>query len=113
MYSNESSDGFSRGSRRLGLCNQGWTMAPNLVTRDHSSLFSPSLQPTERTEPSPFITPSSDANEDATLGQFIPIHYHYQMLDQQARIGGFDGAINHVVKPGMKVLELGVRTGVL
>ncbi len=51
--------------------------------------------------------------DDATLGQFIPIHYHYQMLDQQARIGGFEAAIAHAVKPGMKVLELGAGTGVL
>jgi len=51
--------------------------------------------------------------EDAMLGQFIPIHYHYQMLDQQARIGGFEQAINYAVKPGMKVVELGAGTGVL
>ncbi len=47
------------------------------------------------------------------MGQFIPIHYHYQMLDQQARLGGFEQAIAHVVKPGMRVLELGAGTGVL
>ncbi|MBS2016348.1 MAG: 50S ribosomal protein L11 methyltransferase [Deltaproteobacteria bacterium] len=47
------------------------------------------------------------------LGQFIPIHYHYQMLDQEPRIGGFEAAIQAVVKPGMKVVELGGGTGVL
>jgi len=51
--------------------------------------------------------------EDAQLGQFIPIHYHHQMLDNRARIEGFAAAIDHVVKPGMKVLELGAGTGVL
>jgi predicted RNA methylase len=35
------------------------------------------------------------------------------MLDQEPRIGGFERAIEHVVKPGMKVLELGAGTGVL
>ena len=55
----------------------------------------------------------SHDDDDATLGQFIPIHYHYQMLDQEPRIAGFEKAIATVVKPGMKVLELGAGTGVL
>lgn len=55
----------------------------------------------------------ADAHDDATLGQFIPIHYHYQMLDHAGRTGGFEQAIARVVKPGMTVLELGCGTGVL
>jgi phospholipid N-methyltransferase len=35
------------------------------------------------------------------------------MLNQEQRIGGFEQAIAAVVKPGMKVLELGAGTGVL
>ncbi len=54
-----------------------------------------------------------DADDDTMLGQFIPLHYHHQMLDQQLRMSGFEAAINHAVTPGMKVLELGVGTGVL
>lgn len=61
------------------------------------------------------VPPSHQSSEhdDAMLGQFIPIHYHYQMLDQEPRIAGFEKAIAAVVKPGMKVLELGGGTGVL
>lgn len=57
--------------------------------------------------------PGDEDAPDTLLGQYIPLHYHYQMLDQQARIGGFEEAIAQVVKPGMTVLELGAGTGVL
>ena len=52
-------------------------------------------------------------NETRELGQFIPLHYHYNMLSDQARMRGFRAAINQVVKPGATVLELGSGTGVL
>ena len=52
----------------------------------------------------------SDTRE---LGQFIPLHYHYAMLYDKARMSGFRAAINQVVKPGATVLELGSGTGVL
>lgn len=91
------------------------------------------MQPTKRAEalattteteltPSPaararrphlYVAAAERVDDDAVLGQFIPIHYHYQMLDQQARIGGFEAAIAAVVRPGMKVAELGAGTGVL
>jgi len=51
------------------------------------------------------------AEEDASAVHPDPVPL--QMLDQQVRIGGFEEAINHVVKPGMKVLELGAGTGAL
>lgn len=51
--------------------------------------------------------------DEAQLGQFIPVHYHYNMLQDEARMQGFRAAIDHVVKPGAKVLELGGGTGVL
>lgn len=60
-----------------------------------------------------YVASADKIDEDAMLGQFIPIHYHYQMLNQEQRIGGFEAAIAAVVKPGMKVLELGAGTGVL
>ena len=55
-------------------------------------------------------TTSDDTRE---LGQFIPLHYHYSMLSDEARMEGFREAINHTVKPGAAVLELGGGTGVL
>jgi protein arginine N-methyltransferase 1 len=50
--------------------------------------------------------------ESLELGQFIPLHYHHNMLNDSARMQGFKEAINMVVKPGDKVLELGGGTGV-
>ena len=52
-------------------------------------------------------------NDTRELGQFIPLHYHFQMLYDTARTSGFRAAIRHVVKPGAVVLELGSGTGVL
>ena len=52
-------------------------------------------------------------DETRELGQFIPLHYHYNMLSDQVRMEGFHAAINNVVKPGATVLELGGGTGVL
>ncbi|MBV8665452.1 MAG: methyltransferase domain-containing protein [Burkholderiaceae bacterium] len=51
--------------------------------------------------------------EDAYLGQFIPLQYHHNMLMDANRMQPFKAAIEHVVKPGAKVLELGGGTGVL
>lgn len=51
--------------------------------------------------------------ESCYLGQFIPVHYHHNMLMDTNRMHGFRAAISHVVKPGMKVLELGGGTGAL
>ncbi len=57
------------------------------------------------------MTPITD--ESKLLGQFIPVQYHYNMLLDEARMQGFRAAIDYVVKPGMRVLELGGGTGVL
>jgi predicted RNA methylase len=51
--------------------------------------------------------------ESCYLGQFIPVHYHHNMLMDQNRMHGFKSAISYAVKPGAKVLELGGGTGVL
>ena len=51
--------------------------------------------------------------ESCYLGQFIPVHYHHNMLMDQNRMNAFQAAIAHAVRPGMKVLELGGGTGVL
>ncbi len=50
--------------------------------------------------------------ESLELGQFIPLHYHHNMLNDTIRTKGFREAINLVIKPGAKVLELGGGTGV-
>lgn len=51
--------------------------------------------------------------EEHFLGQMIPLHYHYNMLTDRERMSGFRAAIEHVVQPGAKVVELGGGTGVL
>ncbi|MDO9310936.1 MAG: methyltransferase domain-containing protein [Nitrosomonas sp.] len=50
--------------------------------------------------------------ESLELGQFIPLHYHHNMLNDTIRMKGFKESIKLVVKPGAKVLELGGGTGV-
>jgi predicted RNA methylase len=50
---------------------------------------------------------------DHELGQFIPLHYHFNMLNDVARTGAFEEAIEQTVAPGGRVLELGGGTGVL
>jgi protein arginine N-methyltransferase 1 len=47
------------------------------------------------------------------LGQFIPLHYHFNMLDDVRRTGAFEEAIRLVVPSGGRVVELGGGTGVL
>lgn len=51
--------------------------------------------------------------ESCYLGQFIPVHYHHNMLMDQNRMHSFKSAIHYAVKPGARVLELGGGTGVL
>ena len=51
--------------------------------------------------------------ESCYLGQFIPVHYHHNMLMDQNRMHNFKSAIHYAVHPGAKVLELGGGTGVL
>jgi len=52
-------------------------------------------------------------SENAYLGQFIPLQYHHSMLRDANRMLSFKSAIDQVVFPGAKVLELGGGTGVL
>ncbi len=47
------------------------------------------------------------------VGAFIPAHYHYQMLLDEARMIGFERALAEVVPEGGRVLDLGGGTGVL
>lgn len=71
--------------------------------------------------PQAFSTSHSEAHTLLTeedvgshyLGQFIPLHYHHNMLLDERRMRGFKDAIEHSVAEGAKVLELGGGTGVM
>lgn len=52
-------------------------------------------------------------DESKWLGQFIPTHYHYNMLLDDVRMQGFKAALDYAVKPDAKVVDLGGGTGVL
>ena len=56
---------------------------------------------------------AADVPEEHLLGQFIPLHYHFNMLRDQQRMLPFREAINLTVPDGGVVLELGGGTGVL
>lgn len=47
------------------------------------------------------------------LGQYIPTHYHYQMLSDKNRMNAFEKSIAEVVLPSQKVVDLGSGTGVM
>ncbi len=55
----------------------------------------------------------SETETDAFVGQFIPLHYHGQMLAHQQRMSAFKEAIDRLVPEGARVLEFGGGTGVL
>jgi len=55
----------------------------------------------------------ADKSDEQTLGQFIPLIYHYNMLQDEDRVGAFRAAIDLLVQPGMRVAELGSGTGIL
>ena len=58
-------------------------------------------------------TMNSAGQEELMLGQYIPLHYHYQMLLDTERMQGFKKAIEYLVPENSRVLELGGGTGVL
>jgi len=59
------------------------------------------------------INNHSITEADNLLGQYIPIHYHFQMLEDEARMTGFEAALNYLIPEGGKVLDMGAGTGVL
>ncbi len=58
-------------------------------------------------------TSSTTTSEEQILGQYIPLLYHYNMLQDEDRVGAFRQAIDFLVQPGMHVVELGGGTGIL
>jgi type I protein arginine methyltransferase len=59
------------------------------------------------------IAPLHRVDETTELGQFIPLHYHGQMLADEQRMSSFQEAIAKLVPVGAHVVELGAGTGVL
>jgi predicted RNA methylase len=59
------------------------------------------------------IAPIHRVDDDAQLGQFIPLHYHGQMLADERRMASFEEAIAKLVPEGAHVVELGAGTGVM
>ncbi len=58
-------------------------------------------------------TSFDDVPEELLLGQYIPLHYHFNMLRDESRMQPFREAIALTVPLGGTVLELGGGTGVL
>lgn len=56
---------------------------------------------------------ASSEDDQQVLGQYIPLLYHYNMLQDEDRVGAFRKAIELIVKPNMHVVELGGGTGIL
>lgn len=59
------------------------------------------------------VTPIHRVNEAAQLGEFIPLHYHGQMLANELRMAPFHEAIEKLVPMQSNVVELGGGTGVM
>jgi len=59
------------------------------------------------------VSPLYRVDETAHLGQFIPLHYHGQMLSDEGRMSSFEEAIAKLVPEGAHVVELGAGTGVM
>jgi len=59
------------------------------------------------------VAPLHRVDDDAHLGQFIPLHYHGQMLANEQRMAPFHEAIDKLVPIGGHVVELGGGTGVM
>jgi protein arginine N-methyltransferase 1 len=61
----------------------------------------------------PKVAPLHRVDDDAHLGQYIPLHYHGQMLANEQRMAPFHEAIDKLVPLGAHVVELGGGTGVM
>jgi type I protein arginine methyltransferase len=59
------------------------------------------------------VAPLHRIDDTAHLGQFIPLHYHGQMLCDDARMSSFEEAIAKLVPEDAHVVELGAGTGVM
>jgi predicted RNA methylase len=71
------------------------------------------IRPKQHARRSVEISPFHRVDDDAHLGQYIPLHYHGQMLANEQRMGPFHEAIDKLVPVGSYVVELGGGTGVM
>jgi predicted RNA methylase len=55
----------------------------------------------------------SVTSDEKLLGQYIPLHYHFNMLQDDDRVNAFRRAIDLSVHADMHVVELGSGTGIL
>ena len=60
------------------------------------------IPPTEDRFPK---VPREAEAEESYLGQFIPVHYHHNMLMDENRMSAFKAAIDYAVFVGAKVLS--------
>jgi predicted RNA methylase len=51
--------------------------------------------------------------DSSVPGEVIPLHYHYNMLRDKARLSAFRSALAKIIPEGGKVLELGGGTGIM
>jgi predicted RNA methylase len=56
---------------------------------------------------------TAERRDALELGQFIPLHYHFHMLDDASRMTAFEEAIDFVVPDGGRVVDIGGGTGIL
>jgi predicted RNA methylase len=75
--------------------------------------FADSHAPTPIAPRAADVAPIHRIDDDALLGQFIPLHYHGQMLSDERRMAAFEEAIGKLVPEGAHVVELGAGTGVM
>ena len=59
------------------------------------------------------VAPLHRVDDDAHLGQYIPLHYHGQLLANEQRMAPFHEAIEKLVPLGSHVVELGGGTGIM
>jgi predicted RNA methylase len=71
------------------------------------------LRPLKHARRSSEVAAIHRQDDDAQLGQYIPLHYHGQMLADERRMAPFHEAIDKLVPVGSHVLELGGGTGVM
>lgn len=71
------------------------------------------LRPQKHARRSSEVAALHRQDDDAQLGQYIPLHYHGQMLADERRMAPFHEAIDKLVPLGSHVVELGGGTGVM
>jgi type I protein arginine methyltransferase len=71
------------------------------------------LRPQKHARRSSEVAALHRQDDDAQLGQYIPLHYHGQMLADDRRMAPFHEAIDKLVPLGSHVVELGGGTGVM